>query len=539
MKAFDVVSHVIVLDKLYEIGVHPKIWTIVRDLYDGMTSKVRWAGAISPKFNILQGVRQGGILSPLLYKIYNNNLLMELQETRLGFRMGNVYLGCPTCADDIALLSSNPNELQCMLSTLHRHAVQDRVSIHPKKTKAVVFSKSNSIKSTLSWKLGDSDISPSNQTVHLGILRSELKENNLNLEDRISLARRTMYALISTGLHGSNGINPIVAYKIYQSYILPKLLFGLEVLPLNKSQIDILRKFHISNLRRFQSLPTRTATEIVYLLLGALPVEAELHKRHLSLLYNIISCNNSTLKNLMMRQLAVNGENQESFFGRIQDILEQYKLPKIYTLMAEQPSKLAFKHQCKSAIQKTWTNILVAESVKKSTLKYINTKDLAVGKPHIIWKSLRSMVSEVKMGITKARMLTGTFMTQVIKHKYNIEHSDQICKLCTIYSEDLMHIILDCPALFSTRQIYYNRLKIEVINVIGESKWSELFGNKDAILLLILDCTNFSKYFSVDQQNAITKLSSVLCHQLYLMRLKLLEKSAKVPNKQCGSDTCK
>ncbi|VDI42850.1 Hypothetical predicted protein [Mytilus galloprovincialis] len=321
MKAFDVVSHVIVLDKLYEIGVHPKIWTIVRDLYDGMTSKVRWAGAISPKFNILQGVRQGGILSPLLYKIYNNNLLMELQETRLGFRMGNVYLGCPTCADDIALLSSNPNELQCMLSTLHRHAVQDRVSIHPKKTKAVVFSKSNSIKSTLSWKLGDSDISPSNQTVHLGILRSELKENNLNLEDRISLARRTMYALISTGLHGSNGINPIVAYKIYQSYILPKLLFGLEVLPLNKSQIDILRKFHISNLRRFQSLPTRTATEIVYLLLGALPVEAELHKRHLSLLYNIISCNNSTLKNLMMRQLAVNGENQESFFGRIQDIL--------------------------------------------------------------------------------------------------------------------------------------------------------------------------------------------------------------------------
>ncbi|VDI49941.1 Hypothetical predicted protein [Mytilus galloprovincialis] len=207
--------------------------------------------------------------------------------------------------------------------------------------------------------------------------------------------------------------------------------------------------------------------------------------------------------------------------------------------MAEQPSKLAFKHQCKSAIQKTWTNILVAESVKKSTLKYINTKDLAVGKPHIIWKSLRSMVSEVKMGITKARMLTGTFMTQVIKHKYNIEHSDQICKLCTIYSEDLMHIILDCPALFSTRQIYYNRLKIEVINVIGESKWSELFGNKDAILLLILDCSNFSKYFSVDQQNAITKLSSVLCHQLYLMRLKLLEKTAKVPNKQCGSDTCK
>jgi hypothetical protein len=56
-------------------------------------------------------------------------------------------------------------------------------------------------------------------------------------------------------------------------------------------------------MRCFQSLPVRTATSAVYLLLGALPIEAELHKRQLSLLYSILASESKKLKNLMERQL--------------------------------------------------------------------------------------------------------------------------------------------------------------------------------------------------------------------------------------------
>ena len=121
-KAFDVVNHIILLDKLYEIGVHPALWTIVKDLYSGLTSRVKWLGELSDQFGIHQGVRQGAVLSPFLYKTYINPCLMELKEHKIGLLIGTTYCGCPTCADDLALISECENELQVMTNVVKRHS---------------------------------------------------------------------------------------------------------------------------------------------------------------------------------------------------------------------------------------------------------------------------------------------------------------------------------------------------------------------------------------------------------------------------------
>ena len=221
-KAFDVVNHTILLDKLYETGIHPALWTIVKDLYSGLTSKVKWLGELSSQFRIRQGVRQGGIVSTFFYKTYINPCLMELKEHKIGLMIGTTYCGCPACADDIALLSECENELQIMTNIVKRHAKQDRVTIHPDKSNAVLLNKPRSYyKKSFSLKLSEKTITLSTDTTHLGILRSESNENIINIEERLKLARHTLYALISTEVHGSNGLNPCVSYKIYQCYVVP------------------------------------------------------------------------------------------------------------------------------------------------------------------------------------------------------------------------------------------------------------------------------------------------------------------------------
>ena len=73
-----------------------------------------WLGDCSDRFPVNQGVRQGGILSTPLYKVYVHPLLDILKNKRLGFRFGTVYIGSPAVADDAAYLTRLKYELQLM-----------------------------------------------------------------------------------------------------------------------------------------------------------------------------------------------------------------------------------------------------------------------------------------------------------------------------------------------------------------------------------------------------------------------------------------
>ncbi|CAC5407968.1 unnamed protein product [Mytilus coruscus] len=265
-KAFDVVNHQILLDKLYYLGVDIEYWDVIEDMYNGVTSTVKWQGDASLSFSIDQGVRQGGILSLHLYKQYINELLSELEAHNMGISIGNTYAGCPSCADDIVLLSNDQNEMQEMLNTVYDYSSDHRFLIHPVKSNTIV----KSVNKRTSERIQQT-------TEHF------TKGDNI----MISLARRTLYSLIKTGVHGTNGLNPRTSCKIYQVYVIPRLLYGLETLNLQNKDTVALCSFHLSTLKHIQSLPNRTATSAVYLLLGALPITAELHKRQLSLLHSI------------------------------------------------------------------------------------------------------------------------------------------------------------------------------------------------------------------------------------------------------------
>ena len=77
---------------------------------------IRWNGAVSEPFRVSNGVRQGGVLSPVLFSVYINGLLCTLQESRVGCHLGCDFVGGVCYADDIALLAPSPSALRMMLS---------------------------------------------------------------------------------------------------------------------------------------------------------------------------------------------------------------------------------------------------------------------------------------------------------------------------------------------------------------------------------------------------------------------------------------
>jgi hypothetical protein len=80
-------------------------------------------------------------------------------------------------------------------------------------------------------------------------------------------------------------VGSIEAYEFLAAHKFPVFFLYLEILPLTRTQINLLEGFHWKSIRYMQSLPQRTAVSAVYLLIGAYPVE--LQKKFLH-------CHNST-----------------------------------------------------------------------------------------------------------------------------------------------------------------------------------------------------------------------------------------------------
>ena len=151
------------------------------------------------------------------------------------------YCGAPTCADDILLLSSNPFELQSQLDVVLSFSQQQRYIINPTKTTISVCPGSRSkLPNLSSWSLGNDSIEATDVFTHLGIDRYTQGNSDQLIQCRIQLARRTCYSLMGSGFHGTNGVSPTTALKLYTTYVLPRMLHCLEALVLNTTQTNSL-----------------------------------------------------------------------------------------------------------------------------------------------------------------------------------------------------------------------------------------------------------------------------------------------------------
>ena len=69
-------------------------------------SRVSWGNHLSQYLELSNGVKQGGILSPILFNIYIDKLLLELKESGFGCHINNTFVGALCYADDVTSLNS-------------------------------------------------------------------------------------------------------------------------------------------------------------------------------------------------------------------------------------------------------------------------------------------------------------------------------------------------------------------------------------------------------------------------------------------------
>ena len=265
------------------------IWFTLIYWYRHLYSQIRWLGSLSRALPIHQGVRQGALLSPLLYAIYINDLLIELEMSNLGVHIHSINCGSPTYANDMALVASSGQNLQSMLHITSNYAYRWHYSFNSWKS---IFGESHSSRKVLCssriWNMNGFSIPETDSICHLGITIS-ISGSSLNHTLRIiASARSAFYSLQSAGPR-FGCFHPTTALKVFNAVPLAILRYGLEVVFPTNSEVLMLERCQLALLKSIMGLPTRCPNIAVHYLLGTIPMRLQIIRAHLSFLLRILA----------------------------------------------------------------------------------------------------------------------------------------------------------------------------------------------------------------------------------------------------------
>lgn len=234
--------------RMHELGIRGKWLRVLREMYDGVESRVLLNGQLhTPWVSVPLGLRQGCVLSPLLFNLYINGMLTALDGSGGGTRHSwydteerrerEVHITTLAYADDLVLLAEDGPALQGMLDDLQLECSRWRLRVNIGKTKVMVLGRPPSTRRTQSllaplvgeqFTLGGLDVEQVSSYKYLGVIL----QADLNwAEQRTSMLLKAQKALNIVAAAGLNrGLFSVrTAIRLWKVLVRSMLEYGCEL----------------------------------------------------------------------------------------------------------------------------------------------------------------------------------------------------------------------------------------------------------------------------------------------------------------------
>jgi len=152
--AFDNVEREVLWEILKKMKIRESLIGRMKKIYERTEVLVRTREGMTERFETKKGVRQGCVLSPLLFNVYIADVDTEFKNRRIGgIELGKERIWNLAYADDIVLMAKSKEAIEDMMVTFGNFLKKRRLELSVEKSKVLVFNRGrNERKETWKWK---------------------------------------------------------------------------------------------------------------------------------------------------------------------------------------------------------------------------------------------------------------------------------------------------------------------------------------------------------------------------------------------------
>lgn len=251
-KAFDCVNHSELIKLLEEKMVDRNDLAFIKKLYLNQIASVKVGNETTSSFPIEKGVRQGCVLSPLLFNLYSEAIFdSALKDTDDGIKINGYAVNNLRYADDTVIIADNQEALQRLIDRVSAEGERLGLKINIDKTKTMMVGRTPIDRLNIS--VNGQQIQQVPKFKYLGSWITEDLDPDTEIRSRIEQAR-AIFTNMRT-LLSNQSLSLRLRYRFVKGYVYSVLLYGVETWTLKAKTMNRLEAFEMWIYRRLLRIP--------------------------------------------------------------------------------------------------------------------------------------------------------------------------------------------------------------------------------------------------------------------------------------------
>ena len=231
-KAFDTISHYGIFLKLMERSVPLCFLRIIIYLFLNLKSRCQWRGSYTEYFDVLTGTKQGGVISPRIFTMYVDDMVIYLKKRGIGCHIIDLFLACIFYADDLCLLAPTRGAMQEMLDICNEYCREYCLTFNVKKSKSLIFGKVKNCQID-QLTLDGRTIDYVNEWKYLGV--TVVAGTHLSFSSKPALA--SFYRSINSILSVMRKPDKLILMNLLYSNCVPNLTYAADVVEFSSNDM--------------------------------------------------------------------------------------------------------------------------------------------------------------------------------------------------------------------------------------------------------------------------------------------------------------